>query len=80
MKVIQQGKRGWPRRIHCSECRSLLEIEPADIQGPSRDYTGDSNGDYWINCGACGWQIPISPEIKAMADRWIASQSTGGVA
>lgn len=51
MKVLINKYDRYPRRIICTTCRSVLEIEKEDIQfqGQSRSFSYN-----YGNCGECG--------------------------
>jgi len=74
MRVIKVGEveKAWPRQHTTPCCKSVLEIEPADIKHDT-DYMGGHNS-WYIDCPVCGKQPDVEDSMHWDAVRWEAQQ------
>lgn len=49
------------RRVTCRNCGSILEYLAIDVRHrTTRDYTGDSDDYYWIDCPQCHNEVAVT--------------------
>ena len=71
MRILTRGS--VTEEVTCCQCRSLLEVEPCDLQSQRyMDIDGSCDTDYFIHCPVCNHKICFHPYqsklVKAYQD------------